>query len=156
MRPRECKTANCFALLGATQNRSAALMRPLQDEHRRYGQRATLYARAPARLRRRCHQSCKHRKPVHSKATSVAKDSHDSGQCSRRAPPSQPNTATSLVSKPPTVRSLQQSSALSRCTEIQPWLRNSSQMFADPNTAKLRLEIARPRQNHACDVDIRH
>jgi hypothetical protein len=44
------------------------------------------------------------------------------------------------------MRSLQQCLAVSRCTEIQLRLRNSSQMFAAPITANLLLGIAHSQQ----------
>jgi hypothetical protein len=113
--PRECKTANRFEALEVAHNLFAAVMRLLQNEHRRYLEEAIFCAQAPALLWSRYHQLCKRRKLAHSKATPVAKDSHDSDQCSRRAPPSQPNTTTSSVSRPGTTGSLQQSSIVSRC-----------------------------------------
>jgi hypothetical protein len=113
--PRECETANCFEALEADHNFLVPVTRLFQDERRRYLERAIFFVRAPARLRSRPHQSCKHRKPTHSKAMPVAKDSHDSDQYSRRGPPSQPNITTSPVSRPRTTGSPRQSSSVSRC-----------------------------------------
>ena len=48
----------------------------------------------------------------------------------------EPDTAMSLVSRLPTMRSLQQSSSSHVAQEYQPWQPNSSQMFLMPITAK--------------------
>ena len=68
--------------------------------------------------------SCTSPNPTRSKATPVTMESPHSDPCSRRAPHSQPNTTTSPVSRSPATRSLQQSSAVPRCREIQPRLPN--------------------------------
>jgi hypothetical protein len=147
--PRECKTANCFAVLEATHNRSAPVRRPLEDEHRMYLEKAMFCSRAPTRLRTRCHRACKKRKPAHSKATSVKMESPHSDQFLRRPRHSQPDTTKSPVSKPPTMRSLQKSSVVSRCREIQLRLRNLQPNVFDPT---LYLFILSPDGISACGI----
>jgi len=139
--PRECKTANCFELLEATHNRSAPDRRPTADELQLYPERATLSGQATARLRNRCHRACKQPKPARSKAMPVTKDSRRSDHCPRRARHSQPNTPTSPVSRSPATHSPQQSSAGSRCKEIQPRLPNLHRNLSGAITAKLLLPI---------------
>jgi hypothetical protein len=92
--PRECKTANCFAVPEGTQNRSAPVTCPVADEHRVYLERAIFCCRAPARLPNRCHRAYRQRKPAHSKATPVRMEGLHSDQF-LRAPHSQPDTTTS-------------------------------------------------------------
>jgi hypothetical protein len=150
--PREYKTANCFEALEAAHKLFAPVAHLVADEHRRYREGAIPHCRATARPRNRYHRACKQRKPAHSKATPVTKESPHSDQCPRRPRRFQPDTTTSPVSRPTTMRSLQQCSVVSRSTEIPLRLRNSSQMFAASITAKLRLGIAPSRQNQACDV----
>ena len=143
MLPRERKTANCFEALEATHNHSQLDRRPMADEVQLRPQRTALRCQATAGQQHGCHRACKPLKPPHNKATPVTMGSRHSDHCSRRAPHSQPDTMTSPVSRIPTTRSPQQSSAVSRWREIQPLLRNSSQMFPAPTTAKLLLPIIR-------------
>lgn len=136
MLPRERKTANCFGALEATHNRREPERRPTADEVRLHPERMTLSCQDTGLEQNRCHRVCKQRKPAHSKGTSVMKGSHRSNHYPRRAPHSQLNTTSSLVSRSPRRRSLQQSSAVSRWREIQPLSRNSSQMFSVPIKAR--------------------
>jgi len=99
--PRERKTANCFAALEATHNRSQPDRRPMADEVRLRPWRTALSCQATAGQQHGCHRACKERKPSHSKATPVTKESPHSDRCPRRAPHSQPNTTTSPVSRAP-------------------------------------------------------
>ena len=122
--PRERKTANCFGALEATHNRPQPDRRPMADEFQSRPWRTTLSCQATARQQQGCHRACKERKPSHSKATPVTMESPYSDHCRRRARHSQPNTTTSLVSRSPAACSLEQSSAVSRCREIQPRLPN--------------------------------
>jgi hypothetical protein len=99
--PRERKTANCFAALEATHNRSQPDRRPMADEVRLRPQRTALSHQATARQQHGCHRACKERRPPHNKAMPVTMESPHSDHCPRRGPHSQPNTTTSPVSKAP-------------------------------------------------------
>lgn len=101
MLPRERKTANCFGALEATHTRSQPDRRPMADEVQLRPWRTALSCQATAGQQHGCHRACKERKPSHSKATPVTKDSHHSDRYPRRALHSQLNTTTSPVSKAP-------------------------------------------------------
>jgi hypothetical protein len=139
--PRERKTANCFGAPEATHNRREPERRPMADEVRLHPERMTLSCQDTGLQQNRCHRVCKQRMPAHSKGTSVMKGSHRSNHYPRRAPHSQLNTTSSLVSRSPTRRSLQQSSVVSQSREIQSRLRNLQPI----------VSVVSSREAAACD-----
>ena len=139
MLPRERKTANCFEAPEVAHNRYVPVRRPAADAHQLHPERMTLTCQAIATPHDCCHRACKQPKPARSKAMPVTKDSLDNDRCSLRARHSQLNTTTSPASKLPAAPSLRLFSADSRCREIQPRLRNSSQMFPAPITTLLPI-----------------
>jgi hypothetical protein len=148
--PRERKTAKCFEVPEATHNRCVPVAHPVADEHRRYREGAIPHCRATARPRNRYHRACKQRKPAHSKATPVTKESPHSDQYPRRPRRFQPDTTTSPVSKAPAAPLLRLLSADAWKAKIQ---RSARNLQAIPQGNKCAASIK--AQNSAA-IGLRH
>jgi len=146
--PRERKTANCFEAPEVAHNRYVPVRRLAADAHQLHPERMTLTCQAIARPHACCHRACKQPTPAHSKATPVTMESPHSDHCRRRARHSQLNTTTSPVSRLPAACSQQQSSAVSRCKEIQPRLPNLQPNVSGTDLGEAAVGDRLSEQNH--------